>query len=45
MVLKGVAKLFYNRIKENKSTIDDVPLHWKDTVAAALKEDEEAASK
>ena len=40
MGLTGVAKLYYVRIKENKSTIEDVPKHWRAAVEAALKEDE-----
>lgn len=35
-----MAKLYYNLIKANKKTLDDVPLRWRDEVKKMLEADE-----
>ena len=32
-----MAKLYYNLIKANKKTLDDVPLKWRDEVRKMLE--------
>ncbi len=35
-----MAKLYYNLIKANKKTLDDVPLRWREEVKKMLEADE-----
>ena len=35
-----MAKLYYNLIKANKKTLDDVPLKWRDEVKKILEAEE-----
>lgn len=34
-----MAKIYTNRIKDGKMTIDDVPARWREDVKALFKED------
>ena len=36
-----MAKLYYNLIKANKKTLDDVPLKWREEVRKMLEEENE----
>lgn len=36
-----MAKLYYNLIKENKKTLDDVPLRWREEVRKMLEAENE----
>lgn len=36
-----MAKLYYNLIKANKKTLDDVPLKWRDEVRKMLEAENE----
>lgn len=36
-----MAKLYYNLIKANKKTLDDVPLKWREEVRKMLEADNE----
>ena len=35
-----MAKIYYNRIKTNLMTIDEVPTRWRETVRKMLEDDE-----
>ena len=35
-----MAKLYYNLIKANKKTLDDVPMKWRDEVRKMLEGEE-----
>ena len=36
-----MAKLYFNLIKANKKTLDDVPLKWREEVRKMLEEENE----
>ena len=36
-----MAKLYYNLIKANKKTLDDVPIKWRDEVKKMLEAENE----
>lgn len=36
-----MAKLYYNLIKANKKTLDDVPLRWREEVRKMLEDENE----